>query len=146
MSRLSQYLASTMVEHFTVAMKVLKYVKPAPAKGFFFPAVLDLKLSGFVDVDWGSYLDTRRSIIGFFFFLGQALISWKCKKQTIVRSSSKAEYKALVIVGCEAQWLSFLLQDLKVVLTEPIPMFCDKKSTIHIATIQFSMRGQGILR
>ena len=124
-----------MEEHHQAAIRVLKYIKSALANGLFFPSSSDLKLSGFADLDWGSCLDTRRSIAGFYFFIGTTLISWKCKKQpTVARSSSEAEYRALAAASCEAQWLSFLLKDLQVVNLEAIPIFCDNISAIHIAT------------
>ncbi|GJT71603.1 putative ribonuclease H-like domain-containing protein [Tanacetum coccineum] len=52
-------------------------------------------LEAFSDSDYdGASLD-RKSTTGFFQFLGKRLISWKCKKQTIVaNSTTKAEYVA----------------------------------------------------
>ena len=86
------------------------YLKSPPARGLFFPLVSNLKLSGFRDFDWDA-VDTRRSISGFCFSLGNALISWKSKKQPIVaRNSLEAKYRALAAACCEAQWLfSYIL-------------------------------------
>ena len=98
-----------MVKHHQDALRVLRYVKSALAKGLFFPAKSDKKVTGFADAYWGSCLDIRRSVIGFCFLLWQALISWKCKKQpTVTRSSSEVEYKLVATASYEAQWLSFL--------------------------------------
>ena len=51
----------------------------------------------------------------------------------MARSSAEAEYRSLVAATCEAQWLSYLLADLHLSLTEPITLFCDNRSAIHIA-------------
>lgn len=68
------------------------------------------------------------------FFLGNSLISWKSKKQTVVyRSSSEAEYRVLAHTTCEGQWLKYLLQDFHISHTTPIIIYCDNKSVVHIA-------------
>ena len=45
-------------------------------------------------------------------FLGDSLISWKCKKQQVVaRSSTKSEYRAMAAMTGELVRLIALLQD-----------------------------------
>lgn len=56
-----------------------------------------MMVSAFSDADWVGCIDDRRSTGGFAVFLGSNLVSWSAKKQaTVSRSSTKAEYKALV--------------------------------------------------
>ncbi|XP_028095525.1 uncharacterized protein LOC114295490 [Camellia sinensis] len=53
-------------------------------------------LHAFSDADWTGDPTDRRSTTGFCFFLGDSLIAWLSKKQTLVaRSSTEAEYRAL---------------------------------------------------
>ncbi|KAJ4719020.1 Retrovirus-related Pol polyprotein from transposon TNT 1-94 [Melia azedarach] len=67
-------------------------------------------------------------------FLGDFLISWRCKKQTVVaRSSTEAEYRALADITQEITWLYWLLSDIGVPHSGPTPLAYDNSSAIHIA-------------
>ncbi|CAJ2657635.1 unnamed protein product [Trifolium pratense] len=133
--QLSQFLDAPTSAHFKAAQKVLRYLKGNPGTGLFFPRNSSLQLMGFSDADWGGCPDSRRSITGYCFFIGQSLICWKSKKQlTVSKSSSEAEYRALASATCELQWLSYLLRDLQV-HTDKLPaLYCDSQSALHIAT------------
>jgi hypothetical protein len=70
--QLSQFLSKPTQIHHQVALRVLKYLKGFLVKG---PRSSSIHLQGFSDVDWAGCLDTRRSISGQCFFLGNSLIS-----------------------------------------------------------------------
>lgn len=132
--QLSQFLANPTTQHFKAAHRVLRYLKGSPGKGLFFPRSSNLQLMGFADADWGGCPDSRRSISGYCFFLGDSLVSWKSKKQqTVARSSSEAEYRALAAATCELQWLSYLMKDLQVSCSKQSVLYCDNQSALYIA-------------
>ncbi|XP_019431996.1 PREDICTED: uncharacterized protein LOC109339079, partial [Lupinus angustifolius] len=132
---LSQYLASPTDQHHKAVTHVLIYLKNSPGQGIFFPSNNTTDIQGYSDSDWETCIDTRKSVTGWCFFIGSALVSWKSKKQnTISRSSSEAEYRALAMAACEAQWLIFLFRDLRISHHKPVSIFCDNNSALHIAS------------
>ncbi|KAL2240956.1 UNVERIFIED_CONTAM: Retrovirus-related Pol polyprotein from transposon RE1 [Sesamum indicum] len=81
-----------------------------PSRGLYFPAANSLVLRVYCDADWASCLDSRLSLTGYCVFLGDALISWKTKKQsTVSRSTAESEYRSLASTVCELRWISYIL-------------------------------------
>ncbi|GJS79088.1 putative ribonuclease H-like domain-containing protein [Tanacetum coccineum] len=75
--------------------RIFKYLKSKPNLGLWYPRESPFDLEAFSDSDYGGSNLDRKSIIGGCQFLGQRLISWQCKKQTIVATfTTEAEYVA----------------------------------------------------
>ena len=67
-------------------------------------------------------------------FLGDAPISWKCKKhESISKSSIKAEYRSMSFACSKIIWLQGLLSELGYSQATPTPLYADNTSAIQIA-------------
>ena len=51
--------------HYNAAMRVVRYLKNQPGLGILLAAGKLTKLECFVDSDWGTCLDTHRSVTGY---------------------------------------------------------------------------------
>ncbi|CAM8987644.1 unnamed protein product [Rhodiola kirilowii] len=131
---LSQFMQQQTEDHLTAALRLLRYIKGAPAQGLYFGAQSDLQLKAFCDADWATCPLTRKSITGHCVMLGPCIISWKTKKQPVIsRSSAESEYRSMAAVCCELTWLARLISVMGVAVSSAIPLYCDNKVAIHIA-------------
>ncbi|XP_019455174.1 PREDICTED: uncharacterized protein LOC109356303 [Lupinus angustifolius] len=110
----SQFVSGPTNDHLDGAKRISRYLKGTISMGVFFSSAgTNFNIKGYTDSDWGGCPDTRRSVSGYYFYIGNTLISWKSKKQQVIsRSFVEAEYKAMTLPTCEAQWLIYLLNDL----------------------------------
>ncbi|GKB95127.1 putative ribonuclease H-like domain-containing protein [Tanacetum coccineum] len=87
--------------YLTTSRPDIMYLKHQPKLGLWYPRDSPFELEAFSDSDYrGGSLD-RKSTTGGYQFLGRRLISWQCKKQTIVANSTTGQnmLQLLTVVG-----------------------------------------------
>ena len=120
--------------HYAATLQNLRYVKGTIFHGFQFSSRSTLTLRAYSDADWAGYATDHRSTTGHCFYLGDSLISWRSKKQTVIaRSSIEAKYRAIENATSELLWLSQFLQDLSLYSSSLVPFHCDNHNAIQIA-------------
>ena len=104
-------------------------------KGILFAKNVDHQsIEVYTDANWAGAVDDRRSISGYFTFVGGNFVTWKSKKHNVLaRSSAEAKFRSMALGLCEALWLKLLLQDLGYLSRQPIQLFCDNKVACDIA-------------
>ncbi|XP_070009580.1 uncharacterized mitochondrial protein AtMg00810-like [Nicotiana sylvestris] len=123
-----------MQSHMDAALRVVRYIKTTAGFGLLMPSEGSGKFEAYCDSDWDGCLQTRRSITGYVVKFGNALVSWKSKKQeTVARSSAEAEFRSMASTVAELTWLTVLFSELGVKVTLPIDLHCDSKAAIQIA-------------
>ncbi|GJT30395.1 putative ribonuclease H-like domain-containing protein [Tanacetum coccineum] len=98
--------------HLSVVKRIFRYLKGKPKLGLWYPRVSSIDLEAYSDSDYaGANLD-RKSTTGGCQFLGRRLISWQCKKQTIVATSTtEAEYVAAASCCGQVLWIQNQMLD-----------------------------------
>ncbi|GJY73056.1 putative ribonuclease H-like domain-containing protein [Tanacetum coccineum] len=91
----SRFQVTPKTSHLNAVKRIFRYLKGKPKLGLWYPRVSLFDLEAYSDSDYaGANLD-RKSTTGGSQFLGRRLISWQCKKQIIVATSTiEAEYVA----------------------------------------------------
>nr|GEW53834.1 putative reverse transcriptase, RNA-dependent DNA polymerase [Tanacetum cinerariifolium] len=81
--------------HLITVNRIFRYLKGHPKLGLWYPKDSPFDLVAYSDSDYGGATQDRKSTTGGCQFLGRRLISWQCKKQTIMATSTtEAEYIA----------------------------------------------------
>nr|GEU54595.1 uncharacterized mitochondrial protein AtMg00810-like [Tanacetum cinerariifolium] len=100
---LSKYLLANGFQrecHLYAVKRIFRYLKGHPKLGLWYPKESLFDLVAYSDSNYGGATQDRKSTTGGCQFLGRRLISWQCKKQTIVATfTTEAEYVAAAS-GC----------------------------------------------
>ncbi|GJU69833.1 putative ribonuclease H-like domain-containing protein [Tanacetum coccineum] len=92
----ARFQVTLKASHLNVVNRIFRYLKHQPKLGLWYPRDLPFELEAYLDSVYGGASLDKKSTTGGCQFLGRRLISWQCKKQTIVANSTiEAEYVAV---------------------------------------------------
>lgn len=131
--QVSQFISLPRHLHLVAVRRIIRYLRRSPTHGLFFPIGSSLQLVVYSDADWVECLDTRRSTIGWYMLLGDALIPWKCKKKYHVSKSTETVYRVMSTACSEILWLRGILEELGFPQNNLIPLHADNTNPIQIA-------------
>ncbi|GKA25024.1 putative ribonuclease H-like domain-containing protein [Tanacetum coccineum] len=118
--------------HLHAVKRIFRYLKGQPKLGLWYPKDSPFDLEAYTDSDYaGASLD-RKSTTGGCQFLRSRLISWQCRKQTIVATSTtEAEYVAAASCCGQVLWIQNQMLDYGYNFMNT-KIFIDNESTICI--------------
>lgn len=112
-------------------VQIFKYLKGTKHYGILFTKNNNIRT--YVDADYGSDQETRRSTTGYVYFLGSAPTSWYSKLQhCVATSTAESEYYALCECAKHSLWYQNILKELGI-NHRCTKIFVDNQAAIHNA-------------
>jgi hypothetical protein len=129
---LARYQSKPKVSHLMAVKRILRYLKGCPDTGLWYPKGEEFDLVAFSDSDYGGCkLDLKSTTAGCQ-FLGNRLVTWQCKKQTVVaQSTCEAEYIAASSCCSQVLWIQQQMRDYGYEFLST-PIFVDNEAAISI--------------
>ncbi|GJR97405.1 hypothetical protein Tco_0269579 [Tanacetum coccineum] len=108
----ARYQVNPKVSHLHVVKRIFRYLKGQPKLDLWYLKDYPFDLVVYIDSDYARASLDWKSTTGGFQFLGCRLISWQCKKQTLVaNSTTEVEYVAALSCCGQVLWIQNQLFD-----------------------------------
>ncbi|GJX27875.1 putative ribonuclease H-like domain-containing protein [Tanacetum coccineum] len=128
----ARFQVSPKTSHLLAVKRIFRYLKGKPSLGLWYSKDSPLELVAYTDSDYARATQDRKSTTGGCQFLGNRLISWQCKKQTVVATSTtEAEYVAATSCCGQVLWIQNQLLDYGYNFMNTV-IYIDNNSTICI--------------
>jgi len=141
--KISQFSANPSQDHLDKAMYIMRYLISTQDYHMVYDGRLNEGLIAHTDLDWAGNPIKHQSTTGFFASLASGIVCWQSRLQkTVVLSSTKAEYMAMLDTCQQIVWIQSLFQELGYNLA-PTPICGDNQGLIFI--VQSKNGGQSTL-
>ena len=138
-SVLSRFAENPGLIHLRAAKRVLRYVKGSLEQGITYlkegkgGKYWGESLEAYVDADYATNPDNRKSMTGIYVVIGGGAIYWFSKQQPVVAlSTAEAEYIAACQATKEVLWARKLVRDLKYETKTPTLIWEDNQACIRL--------------
>jgi hypothetical protein len=136
-AKFSKFVQCPGAAHMRAAERVLQYLRGTYQDSITYSDPGEGKrnvLMGWVDSDYASDPDTRKSVTGYVLSLNGAPVSWKAKRQDCVTlSSAEAEYVAASMAAQEVIYLRAMLQGFGAAQQKPTDLWEDNAACISMS-------------
>ncbi|GJR93929.1 hypothetical protein Tco_0266103 [Tanacetum coccineum] len=102
----ARFQVSPKSSYLLAVKRIFRYLKGKPSLGLWYFKDSPLELVAYTNSNYVGATQDRKSTTGGCQFLGNRLISWQCKKQTVVATSTtEAEYVAAASCCGQVLWI-----------------------------------------
>ncbi|KAL4292066.1 hypothetical protein GQ457_14G013900 [Hibiscus cannabinus] len=136
LSMTSQYQTNPGEGHWTTVKNILKYLRRTKDVFLVYGGEENLGIKGYTDASFQTEKDDSRSQPRFLFCLNGGVVSWKSSKQdTVVDSTTEAEYIAASEEAKEVVWIKKFISVLGVVrsISDVVELYCNNNGAIKQA-------------
>ncbi|GKB86715.1 hypothetical protein Tco_0958987, partial [Tanacetum coccineum] len=106
----ARFQVTPKISHLLAVKRIFRYLKGKPTLSLWYSRDSPFELVAYTDTDYAGATQDRKSTSGGCQFLGNRLISWQCKKQTvIVTSTTKAKYVAVASCCGQVKHIEYLM-------------------------------------
>ncbi|GJR42243.1 putative ribonuclease H-like domain-containing protein [Tanacetum coccineum] len=128
----ARFQVSPKTSYLLAVKRIFRYLKGKLSLGLWYSKDSPLELVTYTDSDYARATQDRKLTTGSYQFLGNRLISWQCKKQTVVATSTtEAEYVAAASCCGQVLWIQNQLLDYGYNFMNTV-IYIDNNSTICI--------------
>lgn len=136
-SILSQKISKPTQTDMTEVKRLIRYIKSTRNLKLRLGGMTSNSITVFSDANWAEDRRDRKSNSGYLISLNGGVISWCCKKQSLVTlSSCEAEYVALCETAKQLTWIRNLVNDIGIQINDPITIKTDSQSAMALSTSQ----------
>ncbi|GJU09478.1 putative ribonuclease H-like domain-containing protein [Tanacetum coccineum] len=108
----ARFQVNPKTSHILAIKIIFRYLKGKPTLGLWYSIDSPFELVAYTNSDYAGATQDRKFTTGGCQFLGNRLISWQCKKQTVVATSTtEAEYVAAASCCGQVLWIQNQLLD-----------------------------------
>ncbi|GJY44155.1 hypothetical protein Tco_0432368 [Tanacetum coccineum] len=108
----ARFQVTPKTSHLLAVKIIFRYLKGKPILGLWYSKDSPFELVAYTDSDYARATQDRKFTTGGCQFLGNRLISWQCKKQTMVATSTtEVEYMAVASCCGQVLWIQNQLLD-----------------------------------
>ncbi|XP_016207268.1 uncharacterized protein LOC107647729 [Arachis ipaensis] len=133
-NKVCHFMQQSQKSHWKSVKRILRYLQGSLTLGLDFQPAPSFKLTSYIDSDWASDIEDRKSTSSFCVYFGSNLISWSSQKQASVsRSSTEAEYRGVCNLATELLTINKLLFEIHITLHVPM-IYCDNQGAMLMAT------------
>lgn len=120
--------------HSKVALRMLAHFKNLLRRGLLYKKHRHFRIVAYADPRYAGDKEDRKSMLGYYMYVGGNLIIQRSKKHNVItRSSIEAKYKAMALITCKMIWIKFLIFELDFDRSDLMLIHCNNQVAIYIA-------------